>query len=112
MAYCPKEDKSAPIAMETVSSTRRHLTGNYFRVKCPNFMSGQRLRLGHTFEPGRKVVDGILVPTGSFSAMVFLYLSQKFQFTPEYVFGRSLYIANNDTWLGNQGEVGTVSSGL
>ncbi len=95
--FCPKEDKSK-------SEILRVQLAQYSEIKCPHYLKGQSLGLGHIYRAKPRMIDGKAV-YGEEYVRFFEYASKKFKFKPWFRLGRVMYFPKNESWGGLQGEV-------
>ncbi len=95
--FCPKEDKSKSITIRT------RLTENS-EIRCPHYLDGQKLGLGHLYKNVRRIINGKTV-FGDNYVRFFEFASKKFKFDPWFKLGRIIYFPKNESWGGIQKEV-------
>ncbi len=98
--FCPKEVKSKGVIMKTILTEGSN-------VKCPHFLKGQTLSLGHVYGDKRRIINGKVVH-GQEYVRFFEYASQKFQFEPRFQLGRIIYFQQNQTWGGLHKNVSSI----
>ncbi len=95
--FCPKEDKSKNVIIRIpVTETSQ--------VKCPPYLEGQKLGLGHIYHGRKKIINGKAV-FGDNYVRFFEYASKKFKFDPWFKLGRVTYFPKNESWGGIMREV-------
>ncbi len=95
--YCPKEE-------QLKSTIVRFSLAKPYDIKCPHYLKGQNLGLGHIPHHIKKLINGKSV-YGDNYVRFFEYVSKMFRFRPWYKPGRIIYFPKNDSWGGLQQQV-------
>ncbi len=99
--YCPKEDKK----QTRISRFPNHL--DRF-LKCPHYLEGQHLGIGHIYNPRPKIINGRPV-YGNDYVRFFAYAAQKYKFHPWFSQGSVKFFLHNNTFGGLHASVSKFS---
>ncbi len=77
-------------------------------MKCPHYLEGQHLGIGHIYNPIPKIINGRPVH-GYDYVKFFAYAAKKYKFQPWFRLGSNMFFLHNNTWGGLQASVSEFS---
>ncbi len=98
--HCPKATQNDQKRIQLVDVWKEGQTSDDIHLQCPNYMKGHSLTFGYVPTGISIRVNSNLVPGGGFLGRMFEYLSQVFEFKPQFRMGPTVFHPKNGTWSG------------